>query len=351
MKASELNGLRVLVTGHSGFKGAWLTVFLKELGVEVIGLSDSVRPTSLYMRIQPELNIEEYFVDIRDQNSLKTVLQKTNPDGIFHLAAQPLVLESYEKPLETFEININGTANLILAANEIPAIRFVVVITTDKVYSNNNLGIPFVESSPLGGHDPYSASKAAVEIITDSLKNLPNRRRDLSIVTARAGNVIGGGDDSKNRLLPDITKSVLAKDRVIIRNPNSTRPWQHVLDPLAGYVSIAESLIGGRKIASAYNLGPNASSDLTVLEVSRLALDRWGQKTELEVIAPPPNSGLEAALLSLDSTLACKDLGWSTKLTAPEAIEWTVDWERSVSLHPFSAFELTRSQVDSYFKL
>ena len=346
-----LSGSKVLVTGHTGFKGSWLVGLLQASGVEVVGVSNFVRSSSLYAKIGEEFEVEEHFCDIRNAKELNRIVKQVNADGIFHLAAQPLVLESYEVPLETFETNIMGTANVILSAYQAPKTKFIVVVTTDKVYKNDNLGRSFSEEDHLGGHDPYSASKAAAEIITNSLRNFPNREINFPIVTARAGNVIGGGDDSENRLLPDIVRSILAHESVLVRNPDSTRPWQHVLDPLSGYLRIADQLLKGEAIANSYNFGPKTESELSVLEVCKIAISCWEHPSGFRVIGGDRSSQVEAKFLALDSSRARKDLGWSSKLTPSEAILWTMEWEKRFHQTSSSAFELTREQIFNYSAL
>jgi len=351
LSGESLKGSRILVTGHTGFKGAWFCSLLQFLGVEVVGLSDSMRPTSLYSRIQSDLNIAEYFIDIRNAEELDKALLQINPVGIFHLAAQPLVLESYRNPAETFHTNILGTSNLILSAYRLLDLKFLMVITTDKVYRNENDGFPFVEEDSLGGEDPYSASKASVEIITNSLRNLPGQGTSFPIPTVRAGNVIGGGDDSDNRLLPDITRSVLENREINLRNPDSVRPWQHVLDPLNGYVELASQLLKGGVFSNSYNFGPSSDSFMTVREVTTIAITMWGVEPKVKYVQNTDLIYPEAKLLRLDSSKALNDFGWKTKLSGNEAIEWTVFWEKRANAGEDSPSQLVKEQISAFSNL
>lgn len=351
MKENNLHGLKILVTGHTGFKGAWLTLLLKEMGVEVVGISDKFRESSLYSKIRRKSQVEEYFLDIRDRVNLEKLISEIKVDGIFHLAAQPLVLESYRDPIQTFESNILGTANVLFSSMNLDQTKFIIAITTDKVYENHNNGFPFNESSPLGGHDPYSASKASAELIIKALRNcLPVEQRK-KIVSVRAGNVLGGGDDSQERLLPDIIRSVRNSVDVTIRNPHSTRPWQHVLDPLSGYINVASKLFNNEKISSSYNLGPGEDSNMQVVEVCERALLKWGNPVGIVVEESEFKAVGEAKFLSLDSSLAFRDLGWKTKLNANQAIDWTVDWEKGTFENPESEYEATLAQIQNFSRL
>jgi len=342
-------GKTFVVTGHTGFKGIWLTLMLEQLGAKVIGVSDTFRPSSLYARIRQKIEFQEYFADICLQEELNSIFDAEKPNGIFHLAAQPLVLDSYVNPHETFETNIIGSVNVILAGYRLPHLEFIVAITTDKVYRNNDLGIAFNENDPLGGHDPYSASKAAAEIVIGALRDLPNQENHFPIVTTRAGNVIGGGDDSRNRLLPDVLRTLAEDSQLLLRNPNSTRPWQHVLDPLMGYLQISERLMRGEKIATSYNLGPANNMTMTVKEVAELAIKAWGpSSTSVRYDERNDNVFKESKLLSLDSTLAKKDLNWETKLTPVDAIRLTVQWEKIALTNPDQILSMTISQIKDF---
>jgi CDP-glucose 4,6-dehydratase len=347
----HLRGYKFIVTGHTGFKGTWLSLLLEQLGAEVVGISDVFRPTSLYARLREYRPIEEYFIDIRNYKELENKIQTINPDGIFHLAAQPLVIESYINPLETFETNIVGTANVIVAAYKAEKIKFLVAVTTDKVYENENTGVPFIESDRLGGHDPYSASKAAAEMVINSLRGLPDQSIDFPIISARAGNVIGGGDDANNRLLPDLIHAMKHQEILEVRNPTSTRPWQHVLEPLLGYIKVALSVLSSSKISLSYNFGPDKKSSLTVEKVCSLASEMWGAELILKIKSPDDLKYTEAKLLSLDSTKANQELNWSTNFSAEMAVGKTIGWEKKVLENPNLIYEITVTQIKDYIDL
>ena len=245
----------VLITGHTGFKGTWMTLLLEELGIETVGVSLPPTKDSLYGRLERKGAIKEEFVDIRDFKSLGNVVRELNPSAVFHMAAQPLVMESYKTPRETFETNVMGTANLLSAALAVRSIQAISVITTDKVYRNENTGRRFLESDPLAGKDPYSASKVGTEAVVSAWQQIVDVEGGPRIISVRAGNVIGGGDFAENRIIPDLVRGIISGKPVKIRNPRSTRPWQHVLDPLCGYVqSIEYSLSGGK--TRQFNFGP-----------------------------------------------------------------------------------------------
>lgn len=306
----------VLVTGHTGFKGTWLTLLLKELGVDVVGYSLVAKANSMYQRLQLEGVISEVFADIRDEKSVNTFLEKVQPSAIIHLAAQPLVVESYRDPKETFDVNVIGTANLLQAASKISNLEAILVSTTDKVYKNNNAGRKFTESDPLEGIDPYSASKVATEAVIRSWQNILDGK--IRLIAGRAGNVIGGGDYSQDRIIPDCIRAHETKLQLTVRNPQSVRPWQHVLEPLSGYL-----LALGFGKEPSYNFGPATGNDLTVMKV----IETFKQTIDFDFqIANETNSLYEADLLSLDSDLAKKNLNWCPSYSQETAIKLTAEW-------------------------
>ncbi len=317
------NGKKILVTGHTGFKGSWLTLLLKDLGAEVIGISlPPDEPQSLYVdaRISEEV-LTEIFQDIRDETGLKNAIQNLHIDYVFHLAAQAYVRRSVRNPMESITTNINGTANILLSVLAKEALFGVTVITTDKVYENVGANSPFVESDKLGGRDPYSASKAGAEIITASISSTCNPF-EISVATVRAGNVIGGGDWGEERLVPDLVRTLNANSKLTIRNPKSTRPWQHVLDCLYGYLLVAQSHLEVKSsIPKSVNFGP--SDSLSVIELLTLFEKAFRKKIAYEI----SNSSIpESESLTLDSGLARAYFGWEVSLPPAQAVQQTADW-------------------------
>lgn len=326
----------VLVTGHTGFKGTWLTLLLKSLGIPVIGIALEPIPNSLYSRI-PSLRLEaEYFQDIRDYTQVSRIIDSHNPCVIFHFAAQPLVIESYETPRETFETNVMGTVNVLEAFRNSKNARLFVGVTTDKVYKNLENERRFVESDPLSGKDPYSASKVGTESALSAWRQIFNETNGPQVISVRAGNVIGGGDFAINRIVPDLIRGFHAQHEVRIRNPHSTRPWQHVLDPLRGYLMAAEySLLQGD--ISAFNFGPDGDS-LSVSQLIKVASSVWENEIP-QMIYETGNSNLEAGTLQLDSNLSKKLLNWHPVWTQEEAIRDTFSWWNKVLYKDISAEE------------
>ena len=317
---SSLNTIKdpVLVTGHTGFKGAWMTLLLDQLGISWVGISLQPKPNSLYKLID-EKYPEEHFLDIRDFDKLEKTVNSIKPRYVIHLAAQPLVLDSYRNPRETFETNVLGTVNLldILVKNSVT--EKIIVATTDKVYKEKRLRKSFKEHDALGGKDPYSWSKVGTEAVVGSWQQICKTQGGPKIVSVRAGNVIGGGDNSENRLLPDLIKGFITNSIVNIRNPLSTRPWQHVLDPLSGYLL---ALVADSE-EKAFNFSPNSES-MSVKKVTEIANIVWGGHSEIEYSIT--NDYLETKSLSLNSAKAKKKLNWHSHWSQEEAVISTVSW-------------------------
>ena len=334
----------ILITGHTGFKGTWLTLLLEKMGIPTIGYSLPPIQDSLYQRANRLGAIPEIFADIRDLNEVERFLATYKPSAIIHLAAQPLVLESYKKPLDTFETNVMGTANILSAAFNISTIRAVVAATTDKVYRNDNLGKPFTETDPLSGKDPYSASKVGSEAAIAAWQNISNLSGGPKVVSVRAGNVIGGGDWAENRIMPDLVRGFTSNQPIQIRNPDSTRPWQHVLDPLHGYLLTLQSLLEDVSIDS-INFGPSEKS-LQVREVVNLSLAEWPTFPPELVTYEEKLSLVESKNLNLSSTKAKNTLGWKESWTQQEAVISTMRWWRRVYQDGFSAEKSCSFDID-----
>lgn len=345
---SAFKDKRILVTGHTGFKGTWLARTLVLAGAEVHGIALPPEVDSVYSRIS-DLGIRRSTIlDLRDRGATKQYFRAMKFDGVFHLAAQPLVLKSYDAPIDTFETNVMGTANLLDSIIMNDAAEWILVITTDKVYKNKEIAEGYKEEDALGGKDPYSASKSAAEMVVNAWRAIAEHKESkLVLCTARAGNVIGGGDIAKDRLVPDLIRSFYQNKPAVIRNPNSLRPWQHVLDPINGYLKIGQQLIFKRHIADAYNFGPDNSSKLNVESMAKIACTIWGSKSGY-LVSPETEKPHESVLLWLSSERANLDLGWKNELDATTAIQWTIDWERETL--KTDAKEAVDLQIIKYFK-
>ncbi len=318
----------VLITGHTGFKGTWLTFLLEHLNVPVVGYSLPAEKDSLYDRAKRKDAIPEVFADIRDYEELEEFINENKPSTIIHMAAQPLVLKSYERPRETFDVNVMGTVNVLDIAFKKDFVKAIIVVTTDKVYRNLNSVKAFVETDSIEGKDPYSASKVGTEAVVAAWQQIAKLSGGPKLLSVRAGNVIGGGDWANNRLLPDLVKSKFFSQKTVIRNPNSTRPWQHVLDPLHGYLLAIENMLSANLNVFALNFGPEGKS-LKVSEVTKIVFSRDElQEKIIEEISA--GSDYEAPTLSLDSNLARKTVGFKPKFTQEEAIAMTINWWESV---------------------
>jgi CDP-glucose 4,6-dehydratase len=345
---------KVFVTGHTGFKGAWLIKILHMIGAEIKGFAlEPQAPNDLYNLIEGNKICHSIIDDLRNKNVLIKSVLDFQPDFIFHLAAQPLVRLSYEIPSYTFEVNAIGTANLLDAIRLMKKKCQVILITTDKVYNNNEWGYPYREIDRLGGYDPYSASKACSELVIDSYRNSFFNVKDYgehkkSIAVARAGNVIGGGDWANDRLLPDIAKSIGKNESIVVRNPDSVRPWQHVLEPLSGYLQLGIAQEQRPiQFAQAYNFGPNAVDTLSVKKMVEIAINQWGSGDyKIVKMIDQPH---EAGLLKLDISKAIDQLGWKPCLNAEIAVKITIEWYKEYFQKKNSISKFTEMQIDDFF--
>jgi len=339
------SGKRVLVTGHTGFKGTWLSQILLEAGADVYGISLRPERDSLYSLI-PKLELKKsVYLNINNAKKLDKEINKIDPHLVFHLAAQPLVRKSYKDPIETFQTNVMGTANTLDSSLKGKSISGIVAITTDKVYRNSETLDGYREDDPLGGTDPYSASKSASEMVITAWQNISASKNGVPIVAARSGNVIGGGDRAEDRLIPDLIRSFRSGTKAQIRNPNSIRPWQHVLDPLSGYLIIGSKLLKNQATSKSYNFGPSLNSKLTVAQMADEACSNWPNNNGWE-IQKQDDMYPESKLLLLSSQRANEELGWESKLSAKEAVRWTINWESS--LDKKNALELIRLQIQEF---
>src|SRR5882757_4075994 len=352
------NGCRVFLTGHTGFKGGWLALWLAHLGANVRGYAlDPWTDPNLFTAARIGDVVEDVRGDIRDGARLDSSMREFRPEVVFHLAAQPLVRHSYEDPIGTYETNVIGTARVLDAVRRTPSVRAVVSVTTDKCYENKEWIWPYRETDPLGGYDPYSASKACAEIVSASFRqsffpvdqlHQPGGHR-VAIATARAGNVIGGGDWSTDRLLPDLVRGFLTGAPVHIRQPNSVRPWQHVLEPLYGYIRLAEQLLTHNpRYATAYNFGPVEDDARPVSWIAERMTGFWGENASW--VLDKAQGPHEAGYLKLDASRARADLDWTPQLRLEAALELLVQWYRAwqtgADMHEF-----TLSQIESYTSL
>lgn len=339
-------GKRVLITGHSGFKGSWLTLWLHRLGAEVTGISlpPNTEP-NLFSLAGIDQLCRSHFVDIRDENAIAVQIKASRPEIVFHLAAQPLVRASYRNPLETFSTNVMGTANVAEALKELDGTRVAVFVTTDKVYQNREWQWPYREDDSLGGYDPYSASKAASEIIIASYRQAFLSAQGIAVASARAGNVIGGGDWSEDRLVPDAVRAWQAGIPLRVRNPGAVRPWQHVLEPLAGYLGLTRKLWEQPGLSGPYNFGPNTSEASTVRELVQRAAEAYGKgKIDFADAHYGPH---EAGQLALENAKARLTLGIESRWTLAQATVRTMGWYRAMN-DGADARLLCEQDIDAY---
>lgn len=344
------HGKKVLLTGHTGFKGSWLALWLERLGADVVGVAlEPPTEPSLYEQARVGQGVTSIEADIRDRGAVEEPLASHGSQILFHLAAQSLVRRSYREPLETFSTNVMGTAKVLEAARRVPSVRAVVVVTSDKCYENLESRDGYREDDRLGGHDPYAASKACAELVSAAYRRSYFSAADAAraVATARAGNVVGGGDWAEDRLVPDLVRGLAAGQPVAIRNPDAMRPWQHVLEPLAGYLTLAEALWQrGREAAGAWNFGPGTEDLLTVGEIADTLCRRWsppGTWTHDAAKHPP-----ETRLLHVDSEKSRRELGWRPLWSIHRTLESILEWHRAeaegsdprrLSLEQIAAYE------------
>lgn len=323
-------GKRVFLTGHTGFKGAWASLLLRRLGARVYGYAlPPTHKSSLFVTARISDDISHRIADIRDLPTLHVAMTEAQPDIVIHMAAQALVRPSYEEPAETFATNVMGTVNVLEAARRLPSVRVILNVTSDKCYENNGMGTAFREGDRLGGDDPYSNSKACAELVTHSYRHsFFKAPGSPHLATARAGNVFGGGDWARDRLVPDAMQAFLANDAVRIRNPNSVRPWQHALDPILGYLTLVERLAGDQRFIGEWNFGPDAASEVPVGTVIDHLIAMWGEGARWMVDAGPHPH--EAAYLRLDCAKARGELGWTPRLDLGHGLRLTVDWYKAL---------------------
>ena len=341
---------KVLITGHNGFKGSWLSLWLLKLKSEICGISLSTNGENLYDKLNIDDLIESHTCDIREKDKVSKIINSFCPDILIHLAAQPLVLDSYKDPIKTWETNVIGTANILNSLNSLNKKCASLFITTDKVYENKEWLYGYREDDRLGGHDPYSASKAACELTISSWRksfSKSSEKENLLISSARAGNVIGGGDWAENRIIPDIVSSLIKNQTIELRNPNSIRPWQHVLEPLSGYLLLLEKLYSDNKFAKSYNFGPEFNSNKKVIDLVEESLKYWQGtyllKNELQAYK-------EANILKLNIEKAKSELNWYPKWGFKKTVEITIKWYQDFYLKNKDPNILCNDNIEQYIK-
>lgn len=333
---------KIFITGHTGFKGFWLTELLKLLGAKISGYS--LNEKRLPYDLIKDGRVQEFRGDVRDLAGLKQAMKESSPELLIHMAAQPLVLESYSAPVYTYEVNVIGTVNLFEAARECESIRSILNVTTDKVYQERS-GSPYLEDEKLCGTDPYSNSKSCSELVTYSYTRSFFQHRDCTISTARSGNVIGGGDFAKNRIVPDCFRAAKEGIPISVRNPQSIRPYQHVLEPLYGYLTILSKQYGDPKFAGSYNFGPEKSNWLTTGELAELFCNYWGEGCSWQ--AKPIAQPKEAEILTLNSQKAAEILGHKNRMDGATTVQKTVEWYKRY-LRGKEVTKITQKQIEEY---
>lgn len=343
-------GKKILVTGATGFKGSWLSLWLYLLGAKVYGIGNNPNLNNkLFNELGLKKRIKLSLFDIRDYKKVDCLIKKIKPSLIFHLAAQPLISESYEKPYATFDINVRGTLNILESIKKYKFVKSTLFITSDKCYENVGKIVSYNENHRLGGVDPYSASKSSAELTIRAYRESFFKNAKQAISSVRAGNVIGGGDWSKNRLIPDVIRSLLKRKKIIIRNPNFNRPWQHVLEPLRGYLILAKKQYNNpKKYSSAWNFGTRPNSVTSVKEIVGFMMKYWSQGNTTMTINK--KEFYEQKNLQLDIRKAKKFLNWWPSYTIEKSVKITTDWYLKVKENKFDAFVVSKSQIERYMK-
>jgi CDP-glucose 4,6-dehydratase len=348
MNPSFWRGRRVLVTGHTGFKGSWLTALLQQMDAEVSGyaLVPATSP-NLFEAAAVSGGMDSVIGNVLDLDHLVETAQRTRPEIVLHLAAQSLVRASYDSPVDTYAVNVLGTAHVLELVRRVPGVRAVVIVTSDKCYENREWIWSYRENEPMGGHDPYSSSKGCAELVTAAFRSSYfSDPKGPRIASARAGNVIGGGDWACDRLVPDLVRAFGAGRPALIRNPNSVRPWQHVLDPLAGYLALAERLWDDPAAAEAWNFGPGEDGTRTVAWVAERLVEAWGGAAAWELDGEPQPH--EAQMLRLDCAKAHARMGWRGRVPAADAVARTARWYREFAANPAAAATLLSDEILSF---
>lgn len=349
MNPSFWYGRRVFVTGHTGFKGSWLCLWLQRLGAQVTGYAlQPLTDPSLFDAAHVASGMTHLAGDVRDAAGVRHALEAARPEVVFHLAAQSLVRQSYADPIETYSTNVMGTVHVLDAVRHVTSVRAVVNVTSDKCYENREITRGYDESDALGGHDPYSNSKGCSELVTASYRHsFFNGSSHAAIASARAGNVIGGGDWARDRLVPDLLRAFDRGEHAVVRRPHSVRPWQHVLEPLAGYLMLAERLVeGDASFAGAWNFGPLADDMRSVEEIASQLVSALGNNAAY-VVQQEANAPHEAVLLLLDASKARRELGWNTLLKLDEALQWIAQWHLAYRTGS-GARAATLAQIERY---
>ncbi len=351
---NEFNGIyrgkKVFLTGHTGFKGGWLSAWLSELGAEITGYSlESDQSPNLFSACYIAERLRSVIGDVRDADRLQESMKKSRPEIVFHLASQPLVRRSYREPALTFDTNVMGLVNLLEAVKNVDSVRAVVIITSDKCYENKEWVWGYRETDEMGGHDPYSASKGCAEIVASSYRRsfFMKGDRSIALATARAGNVIGGGDWSEDRLIPDCVRAFHRGEEVVLRNPSSIRPWQHVLEPLSGYLWLGAKLLkSGDEFGGGWNFGPPPEGCLEVEKVVKYAADHWGKQASYRVDNNPQVH--EAGYLQLDCSKAFRLLNWHSASDSASSVASTIDWYKNYYEGAENMYDFSIIQIKKY---